>query len=611
MQPTLHRKHQPVSVDILTPVAIGSGQTIDPMRYTICREGRAFSLHLVDVEQWLMDNSDDAGLLQMLESNQFLQIRNRINKDLENPEIRQRYSVARRKSSNSDLFAKFSVEMERGDDSRHQLQISSGLSNPLTNRLLLAGSSIKGAIRTAVLDYLDQKYQLNLKAIDQKRLQREIDDLLGKISDHAFKSLRVQDCEILEKQSCLVSAEEKRLNGKNNRPGTPKSPTEAISPTINGEGSGVRPVTALTLCFNSQSSGALTIESQGEIRNQERLDWSKLCKIVTDFYRKRFKEEFQKYYRLEHLQRTGSLLEQIRQKIDNLPADSMLLRVGHYSHSECLTISNGAPRGRSIKDRRTGNTIIAGPGTTRTLADGNWPFGWIILTPTDEEALRGYQRELQNELMGRREVQEEYSRARTKAAEEAKEKSEADEKARLQQQQLLKKRLLEQESMSPLERLLDELKNGKIQQQTDGVFVNQLLDYEAEYSQLDNFAGEEKWQFAQLLKEFYVRDNKWSGRLSDKQKEKVKKISGILDEEIPGESVDETYEKSTTAPVITKLWPNKKKSLPVWIKNPQNLQKLDAEQLKELKEDVNKILKIKGNESAALINNRLKELQGD
>ena len=610
MQPTFHRNCQPVFVDVLTPVAIGSGQILDPMRYTLCRdEDKGFSLHFIDLEQWLMDNSDDLSLLQMLESNKFLQIRKRIHQDLENPEVRQRYSVARRASSNSDLLAKFSEEMSKGDDSRHRLEIVSGLSNPLTNRLLLAGSSIKGAIRTAILDYLDHKYKLS-EGVDKKRLQGEIDSQLGKISDHAFKSLRVQDCEVPHAQSCLVSAEEKRLNGKNERPGTPKLPTEAIAPKGHDSDRYVRPVTTVTLGFNSSSSGAMTVEATAKIRQRELFDWMRLAEIVTGFYRDRFRAEFDKFYRQIHLHRTGSLLEPIRQRVENLPGDSMLLRIGHYSHVECMTISNGEPKGRAIRDRRTGTSITVGPGTTRTLADGLLPFGWIILSPTDAAAHRNYQHELQKELTNRREAHQKQVEIRERAAEDARKQFEETQRAREEEQRKLEKRLQIHESVTPLQRLLDELRNGVItRRQNDGLLENQLPDYEAEYSRLDGFEGDEQRELASIFKEFYIRDGKWFGRLSTKQQQKVTRICEILGEGTPGESTEPSTETQHREKGAAKPWPNKKKTLPTWIQQADNLLGLDIEQLGLLRQEAVRILKNRAGESLEKIDERLRELE--
>ena len=601
MSPTFHRNYLPVSVDVLTPVAIGSGQILDPMSYTLCKEEKDYALHLVDVEEWLLDNADDAGLSHMLESNQFLQIRKRIHQDLEKPEVRQSYSVAKRLTGNANLYGKFVEEMNKGNQSQNQLQIASGLRNPLTNRLILAGSSIKGAIRTAVLDYLDHKYELRLKQIEERQLQRTIDDQLGKISDHAFKSLRVQDCEMLQEQSCLVSAEEKRLND-NNRPGTPKAPTEAISQTRSGSTLHRCPVTTLTLGFNADSSGALTIEAKDKIRNKEVLNWTKLCEIVTSFYRKRFREEFDKFYRKSHLQTTGSLLEPTRQKIENLPEGSMLLRVGHYSHSECLTIRNGSPRGKNINGR------VVGPGTTRTLADGVWPFGWIILSPSNEAALKEYRGLLDDELTTQKDFIQQLEADRVKAVEAAREKELEVEQARKLEQVELSERQKAQDSMSAVDKLIDELRNGRIVQESSGSYKNQIPDYESEYTKISEFTGDDLIKLAQLYKEFFERDQKWSGKMSQKQEEKVKRISEILADSSSNRDRPQTKRSSQESDNTNKPWPNKKKTLPVWIQDSENLQKLSPEKLKELKEDVRKVLKNKGFASVELIDQRLKEL---
>lgn len=611
MKSTFHRHFQPVRVEVLTPVAIGSGQLFDPMRYTMCREGKELALHVVDVEQWIMDNAGNKALQQELESDQFLQIRKRLQDDLRQPELRQQYSLARRRTDNQALFQQFEEELSKGSQSRHQLQISEGLRNPLTNRLLLAGSSLKGAIRTAILSYLDQKYDLRLKSVEAWQLQRTVDDLLGKISDHAFKSLRVQDAEVPHELSRLVSAEERRYNPKSNKPGTPKSPTEAIAPVrLDGHETACL-FTALTLGFNQSSANALTIEKAGKISQKEVFDWPQLCRVVNEFYVRRFQEEFDKFYRQPHLQRTGSLLERIRQRVATLATDQvMLLRVGHYSHAESLTIVNGDPQGRRIKDRRTGAFVMVGPGTTRTLADGILPFGWILISRAEEAELRNYQAQLQQDLQNQFEGRETLAQQKAAQEEEQQRKAEEEKKSQEEERNRLRERKAAQEAMSGLEKLLDELEHGRVISTGEGdaeTFSVQAVPYEPEFSQLSHFEGTEQLQLAQRFKQYFQGDGKWEGKQSEKQRAKITQLCDILGEAPPWAEVAPsapTEQKATAAPKVN--WP-KNKAMAAWLEQESNWRNLPLEQLKELEKRAKNALKPKDRGKLEAINNLLKE----
>jgi CRISPR-associated protein Csm5 len=591
MQPTFHRDYQPVQIEVLTPVAINSGNLLDPMRYTICKEDKQLALHIIDLEQWVMDNAEDRSLNESLENDRFFQVRKYLQDDLQKPEVLQQYSLARRNTNNPPLFKKFMAELGKEEESQNQLQIAEALHNPNTKRLLLAGSSIKGAIRTAVISYLDQQYNLRLKNIDPSSIQRSLDGLFGGITDHAFKSLRVQDAEVLNIVSRLVSADEKRHNPDNQRQNVPKAPSEVIAPgKLDGKET-AKILTSLTLGFNAKSNKALTVEKQGGITQREIFDWPRLCAIVNQFYRQRFREEFDKFYRQPHLQQTGSLLEPIRQHIAKTPTDQgMLLRVGRYSHAESLSIINGSPQGRRIQGR------MVGPGTTRTLADGIWPFGWILISPADNDSLKAYQDELQQETQSqnttrqqalekqqrRREEEQRQKLAEKVAAEEKEralkleqERKEQEEAGRLAREQA--KEAERREGLGWVGRYIEDQDLNK------GV---EILAYLKDSEKLlpDNESSEDsaevilasKRELAQQILRNWQQS--WTSP-THYQAQWIQELKIWLGE----------GNKAKTA----KTWPNKKNNLPQWLEKEENWENLDAAQLEELREDVEKILKKK------------------
>ena len=591
MQATFHRDYQPVQIEVLTPVAINSGQLLDPMRYTICQEDKQLALHIIDLEQWVMDNAEDRTLNESLENDRFFQVRKYLQEDLQKPGMLQQYSLARRNTNNSPLFEKFMAELHKEEESQNQLQIAEALHNPNTKRLVLAGSSVKGAIRTAVISYLDQQYNLKLKNIEPFAIQRSLDELFGGISDHAFKSLRVQDAEVSNIASRLVSADEKRHNPDNQRSNVPKAPSEVIAPVKLDGKETAKIFTNLTLGFNAKSKKALTVEKQGGITQREIFDWPRLCEIVNQFYQQRFREEFDKFYRQPHLQQTGSLLEPIRQRIAGTKTDhGMLLRVGRYSHAESLSIVNGSPQGRRIQGR------MVGPGTTRTLADGIWPFGWILITPADKDSLNAYQDELQQETLSHNTTRQQALEKQQRHREEE-QRQKLAEKAAAEEKERALKLERERKEREEAERLAQE--QAKEAERREGLgWVGRYLE------------DQDLNKGAEVLA--YLKDSAQLLPDSEHSEDSAEQI--LTEKRELASQILANWQKNWTSPThyqaewiqdlkvwlglenktkTERPWPNKKNNLPQWLEKEENWKNLDVDQLQELRKDVEKILKKK------------------
>ena len=253
------------------------------------------------------------------------------------------------------------------------------MTNPITGRLLIPGSSVKGAIRTAILNWLDENHRLKLK--DQHRPMQRADEIFGGIPEHAFKALKIADFEIPSNQGVVFKAEEKKKNS--DRSGTPKNSCEAAPSLISKQPQHCEIFSKIVLGFNQDSSGNLNVRYHSI---QESFDWPRICKVTTDFYLEHFKDEIAAFYDKTHLQRTRSALQPIEAMIRDIDTETqMLLRVGHYSHFNCVTINDNK------------HQMKKGPNTTRTLADGNYPFGWVILSKATGEELMRYQQKLETE----------------------------------------------------------------------------------------------------------------------------------------------------------------------------------------------------------------------
>ena len=78
MTPAPFKSYQPVALEFLTPVAVGSGQTLDPTRYIMQRVKNREQLHLLDIERYLIDNATDQGLVSLLDRGDYRELRREI-----------------------------------------------------------------------------------------------------------------------------------------------------------------------------------------------------------------------------------------------------------------------------------------------------------------------------------------------------------------------------------------------------------------------------------------------------------------------------------------------------------------------------------------------------
>lgn len=78
-------------------------------------------------------------------------------------------------------------------------ELAAALRNAYTSAMIIPGSSLKGAIRTAIINYWDNG---ELKQADKQKLEQ----WFGKTTENAFKQLKVSDFELLPDESEFVQA---------------------------------------------------------------------------------------------------------------------------------------------------------------------------------------------------------------------------------------------------------------------------------------------------------------------------------------------------------------------------------------------------------------------
>jgi CRISPR-associated protein Csm5 len=494
-------------LDILSPVHIGTGSELDPMSYLMRREDGEMACHVLDTHSWASDYTDPDELCHIFSGGSVPSMRNFLARGID-PVI---YGLRRITVSNELILREYEEKLSKQDSANQMLfspHITSGERVPL-----IPGSSLKGALRTAVIDWLDQKRNLRLKdARDEDRngkaYQRRLESALGPITDSAFKQLKISDVTGYADSTLLAQPREVRI--KEGKTLTPKSMCEVMPSRLLGKAEqGVLYVKIALGSAHTPSDSRLTLQ------DGQAWSWSELANIVNSYYWKRFQDEDTKFYVLPNFAKARSFMEQIKTELQCAP-DQMILRVGHYSQVEFVTVRNNKPftrKGRSGKQMPYG--------TTRTLANGLLPFGWARLTPCNEaEYLEGIACcEASNRAA---QVHREERRTQVLAK-----RSQQLEQIRQQEEMSRNQAEAEQRRQAELAALPEEarrlllLERGELQES----------EVVALYNQIDGMGAQIQQRTAIALKDYWQKAGKWNKKdCSKKQAVKVAKIKMILGE---------------------------------------------------------------------------------
>lgn len=531
----IHDNFVPVRLEFLSPVHIGSGEMLSPLEYQAVEEqsGRYY-VYTIDFDGWINSLTPDkskavAAEFSVSTQNKIWQfLRNEIDKDI---------FIKTKSKASKDIYDKYlkRLSAQTGSGKAYSLknqsknELAAALRNAHTSAMIIPGSSIKGAIRTAIIDYRDDKGELK-QAYDKK-----LEEWFGKIPENAFKQLKVSDFELLPDESEFVQPVQYNQ----------KDPEERLMNPI----CEVAPVSTKPK-YGKLYLGNFAADTEAKVPLPE-WTFENLCKVCNKFYLKRFQDEYNKFYTLPHFVQAKKFIdENIRNKLHT--ENALLLRVGHYSHVECVTVENSAPKTRPNPRTRKPMPF----GTTRTLANGIYPFGWILLHKCSVEDMEqekkqeeqakqqffadlqarkenfihkkqaDYAKQQKDLLEQQKKAEEELRKAQEiilqKQAEEEQKKAEqaqkeAEKLARKQEAQA-KKEAEEQRlaSLSPEERLVELVLLEKASRE-------EVLKV---YDRIDTL--ENKIEVAEAIKKLWQKEKIWSGKLKGNQKIRVDKITAIL-----------------------------------------------------------------------------------
>jgi CRISPR-associated protein Csm5 len=350
------KKHR-VNLCLLTPLHIGTGQDFDPFSYVI--EGK--KLHLIDLVRWMAEFPDRDILGRMMESDNYAAVRTFIAKNIKAKD----FTLASVDIDCPKLMTTYHNAIER-QDPRNQVLIRPTIRNEINGHPYIPGSSIKGAIRTALANGFVKK--AGVTSADDRR-NRGMPDynekIFGRIMDDPMRWLKIGDVPLDDASSVIMEAQE--LSHNPDKTPTPKGFFEVIrSSSLTGKAV-ISPLSFSLAPF---------------LLHGQKVDADYTIDALNRFYVPKFREEYKKFYTLPAAERIRNVLAPVREMIESMKTNTALLRIGHFSHVECVTLDEVR---RPITRRdRSGKPLPWG--TTRTLANGLHPFGWAMLEFSDLKA---------------------------------------------------------------------------------------------------------------------------------------------------------------------------------------------------------------------------------
>lgn len=346
-------KHYRANFHILSPIHIGTGQELDPFSYVIKNN----TLLLVDLVKWMESYSEKDEIERLMESDNFAIVRSLIAEKFDNPEA----VLCDIPIDNPKLIESYQTAI-REKNPRNQVLINPMIRNEISQEAYIPGSSIKGAIRTAIANEFVKSAKVTAKDAYRSGYETKI---FGRIKEDPMKLLKLSDVSLGKRNTVIVEAKEYPLN--QNKALTPKGHMEvSISECHVGKPT-VFPMRLNMAAFKLHG---------------KTVDLPFLIDSLYCFYVPKYEEEYSKFYKTQISSDIEQAIDPMNKAVSELKTNEALMRLGHFSHVECMTLDEV----RNPKTRLGKNKKPLPWGKTRTLANGIYPFGWVKIEFLDIES---------------------------------------------------------------------------------------------------------------------------------------------------------------------------------------------------------------------------------
>lgn len=353
--PPTQLSHFKVNLHILSPIHVGTGQELDPFSFVI----RDKQLCLIDLVKWMQEYPEKEELYSIMGSDDFVYVRTFIAEKLDIS----RAMLCSIPVDSQELLKTYQRAIQEKDP-RNQVLINPMMRNEVTMEAFIPGSSIKGAIRTAIANQFVQT--AGVTSGDSGRGPSDYNQkIFGSINKDPMRWLKLSDVSLKESGTVIVEAKEYSMN-----------PMKALTPKGHVEA-------AFNLCHMMKSVTYPIRFSMAPFRLHGKVvDPEFVVNSLYRFYVPKYEEEYTRFFRPQRATEIQKGIIPMNKAVAGLKTNESLIRIGHFSHVECVTLDEV----RNPKTRRGRDGRSLPWGTTRTLANGIYPFGWAKLEFLDLEA---------------------------------------------------------------------------------------------------------------------------------------------------------------------------------------------------------------------------------
>jgi CRISPR-associated protein Csm5 len=346
----------------LTPVHVGTGDTYSPEEFQIDGDELARLNLAAILASWSPEQR--RRFEQLIEANNLQEARRMVRGRARGRPEFELYRV--------QLSPDARAELGRAEDpSRRRGEVHGFYRNPVTQQPVLPGSSIKGAIRTAIVNEcaahdgvvrqrvladIGRNRKTAWQTLEEEALRYE----RSRTEMDPMRLLRVSDSEFPH-EAVRVDRVFVRTRQDREARGGIQMHFERLLARCDGR---EPPQCRVRLALDEHRM------RHPASKVQLKLDWDFIARACEAFYRGRYSEESRQFPWL-----AGLPLPE-----EKLPRGGFVLRIGRFCHFESLSV-DGLRSGWDVQRRRP----IEGMGTSRSairLPNGMWaPFGWVFLEP--------------------------------------------------------------------------------------------------------------------------------------------------------------------------------------------------------------------------------------
>jgi CRISPR-associated protein Csm5 len=401
----------------------------------------------------------------------------------------------------------------------NKFQIGRTAFNPHTNLPVIPGSSIKGALRTAVLNLRHGQHHIPAQRYDKmkpfavKKAEKELQVKLfgGSFDSDPFRLVKISDFIPAGeyRRKVLYAVNQKKRPTERDSKGPPQI-LEVIEP-------GAVFVGTITV-----------IEPDRKSPVRKPVSWDELFSALNTFYGAENSREHHE-------------LANIHVPVLSMAKNAAPLRIGRHSGAECVTVNGhrsikvSPPGKKPLKFKDHATTLwLAAESKRPAINRGLRPFGWVTLRPLSEDEAtsllsraRTLEQQRQEEISNQAEQRRREDEARARAEAEARQeeaRKEAEKQAAAEKSAQMRQQW---EALSEEERDLACVRNDPVAREFAPADATDPL--KAIWQKLDTADEENQKKLALAFKERFEQENKWKvKKKKKKQFEKVQKIRKIL-----------------------------------------------------------------------------------